>query len=149
MRCQGCSSPRYWLTSAASRSTSVMPALNRAAPSRSPTDSNPRSTSATSSRSRSVSSPGSGTAPKLRWALTSVRCTRLPQAPTSSSLFRRTYSAPVPGPLDGGRQVADDGIEPDVDALVGPLFPAGQRDGHAPVQVARDRAGLQVVDVAE
>ena len=38
------------------------------------------------------SSPGSGTVPKLRWAFTSVRWTRLPHVPTSSSLLRRTNS---------------------------------------------------------
>ena len=40
------------------------------------------------------------------------------------------------GPLHRGRQVADDGVEPDVQAAV---VPAGQGDRHAPVQVAGDR----------
>ena len=47
--------------------------------------------------------------------------------------------AAVPRPLDRRGEVADDGVDPDVDALVLALLVA--RDGHAdaPVEVARDR----------
>ena len=42
-------------------------------------------------------------------------------------------------PLDRRGEVADDGLEPDVNAFArfGPAF---DRDGHAPVEVARDRS---------
>ena len=47
-------------------------------------------------------------------------------------------------PLDGGAQVADDGVEPHVEALGGLVLPAGDRD--APVDVARHRAGTDVLE---
>ena len=42
-------------------------------------------------------------------------------------------------PFDARRQVADHRVEPDVDPLVRILGVAGDRDAHAPVEVARDR----------
>ena len=58
--------------------------------------------------------------------------------------------AAVRGPLDGRRQVADDRVEPDVDPLVVALRVLGRnRDRHAPVEVARDRPRLQVLEQAE
>jgi len=56
----------------------------------------------------------------------------------------RVRLSAVGGPLDRGRQISDHGVEPDVDLLVRVVLPAGQRDGHAPVKVARDRARLEV-----
>ena len=47
-----------------------------------------------------------------------------------------------PGPLDGGGEVANDGLEPDVQALA---FPAFHRHRDAPIQVAGDRAGFQAL----
>ena len=47
-----------------------------------------------------------------------------------------------PGPFDGRREVADHGLEPDVDALV---VPAVERDGHAPVDIAGDGAVLEAL----
>ena len=85
----------YSLTSEASLIASASPARKRTASICSPTASKPASTASISSRSRAVSSPGSGTAPKLRNVLVSVRLTRLPQVATSSSLFLRTNSAQV------------------------------------------------------
>ena len=52
-------------------------------------------------------------------------------------------------PLDRGREVADHGVEPDVDALVLVLGVAGDRDAHPPVEVARDRARPDVVEQRE
>ena len=46
-------------------------------------------------------------------------------------------------PLDGGAQVADDGVEPHVQALGGLVLPAGDRD--TPVNVARHGAGTDVL----
>src|SRR4029077_10478216 len=43
--------------------------------------------------------------------------------------------AAAPGPLDRRGQVPDHRVEPDVDPLVGPVTPAVERNGHAPVQV--------------
>ena len=51
-------------------------------------------------------------------------------------------------PLDARGEVADDGVEPDVDALR-VLRVARHRNGHAPIDVARHRARLQVPDEAE
>ena len=45
-------------------------------------------------------------------------------------------------PLDGGAQVADDGVEPHVQTLGGLILPAGDRN--APVDVARHGAGADV-----
>ena len=44
-------------------------------------------------------------------------------------------------PFDGGGKIADDRLEPDVQALALPAF---HRDGNAPIQVARDGARLAV-----
>src|SRR6266545_1975947 len=55
----------------------------------------------------------------------------------------------APGPLDGRGQVPDHRVEPDVDPLVRPVPPAVERNGHAPVQVARYRPRLQVVEEVE
>ena len=57
--------------------------------------------------------------------------------------------AAAPGPLDGRGQVPDHRVEPDVDPLVRPVPPAVERNGHAPVQVPRDRPRLQVVQEVE
>src|SRR5262245_31609476 len=46
-------------------------------------------------------------------------------------------------PLDRRREIADDGIEPDVKALV---VVAGEWDGRAPFQTAGDRSRLQAVE---
>ena len=53
------------------------------------------------------------------------------------------------GPLDGRRQVADDGVEPDVHALGRLVAPAVERDRDAPVDVARHRPGPEVLDQVE
>src|SRR5262245_27047505 len=52
-------------------------------------------------------------------------------------------------PFDRRRQVADDRVEPDVDALVRPVPPAVQWDRNSPVEVAGDRAWLEVVEQVE
>jgi len=52
--------------------------------------------------------------------------------------------APVLCPLDAGREVADDRLEPDVQAFA--LVP-WQRDRNAPVDVARDRPSAQLFDI--
>ena len=57
--------------------------------------------------------------------------------------------AAAPGPLDRRRQVADDGVEPDVEALVGVVLPARQRHRDAPVDVAGHRPGSQVLEQVE
>src|SRR5579885_940052 len=43
-------------------------------------------------------------------------------------------------PFDAGGKIANDGIEPDIDALIRITL---QWQGHAPVQIARDGAWLQ------
>ena len=53
------------------------------------------------------------------------------------------------GPLDRRREVADHGVEPDVDPLVLVLGVAGNRDADAPVEIARDRARADLVEQAE
>ena len=65
---------------------------------------------------------------------------RLPPLPP------RLGVAGAAGPLDRRRQVADDGVEPDVDALVRPVAPAVQRHRHAPVDVAGVAARLEVLE---
>ncbi len=50
------------------------------------------------------------------------------------------------GPLDGRRQVADHGVEPDVEPLVVTVAPPVERYRYAPVEVAADRARLEVVE---
>ncbi len=50
------------------------------------------------------------------------------------------------GPLDRRREVADDGVEPDVEALGGVVLPALERDRDAPVDVARHRARAHVLE---
>ena len=58
-----------------------------------------------------------------------------------SATTRATRPARRAGrPLDARRQVADHRVEPDVDPLVRVLGVARDRDPHAPVEVARDRA---------
>ncbi len=52
-------------------------------------------------------------------------------------------------PLDAGREVADDGVEPDVDPLVVALLEARERDRHAPVEVSRDRPRLELPEEIE
>ena len=57
----------------------------------------------------------------------------------------RLRSAAIPRPLDGRREVADDGVEPDVDPLrLLRVALDGNRD--APVDVPRHGARLQIVD---
>ena len=53
------------------------------------------------------------------------------------------------GPLDGGRQVADHRVEPDVEPLGGLLGPALDRHRDAPVDVAGHRPRLEVLDEVE
>src|SRR5690348_4416717 len=48
-------------------------------------------------------------------------------------------------PLDARREVPDDSVEPDIDALVRVLLVAWHRDWDAPVQVARDRPRLELL----
>ena len=50
--------------------------------------------------------------------------------------------AAIPRPLDRGGEVADDGVDPDVDPLVLLLLVAGHGNAHAPVEVARHRSRL-------
>ena len=57
--------------------------------------------------------------------------------------------AAVARPLDRRREVAGDGVDPDVDALVLALLVAGHGHADAPVEVARDRTRLQVLDELE
>src|SRR5438552_2734045 len=52
-------------------------------------------------------------------------------------------------PLDRRGEVADHRVEPHVHAFVRAIFPSRKRDGHAPVDVAGDRARLEVRDVVE
>ena len=92
---QGAWSLTYWLTVEAMRIASPSAARNRPPSICAPTMSNPEATPASSASSMSVRVPGSGTTPKLRCALVSVRLTRLPQFASSSSLLRRTNSAHV------------------------------------------------------
>ena len=93
---QGASSLRYLFASRASCSASLERGLEARASisvaDRRRSRARPRRAAP---RPRSVSSPGSGTSPKLRWAFVSVRLTRFPQVATSSSLLRRTNSAQV------------------------------------------------------
>ena len=58
------------------------------------------------------------------------------------SQILRSGAAPAGnlGGLNRRRQVADNRLEPDVNALA---LPTLQRDGDAPIQVARDRARFQ------
>ena len=51
----------------------------------------------------------------------------------------------IRGPLDRCGEVADDGVEPDVDPLVVALLVAGNGDRDAPVEVARDRPRLELL----
>ena len=57
--------------------------------------------------------------------------------------------AAVLGPLDRRGEVADHRVEPDVDPLVVLILVALERDRHSPVEVARDRARLQLLDEVE
>ena len=57
--------------------------------------------------------------------------------------------APDRRPLDRRREVADHRVEPDVDALVLVLAVAVDRDADAPVEVARDRPGAELIEQAE
>ena len=57
--------------------------------------------------------------------------------------------AEAAGPLDRGRQVADDRVEPDVEPLGRLVAPALERHGDAPVDVAGHRARADVVEDVE
>ena len=85
----------YWFASELTRIVSAIAALKRACSIRPPMSANAAATASRSAVSVAVSSPGCGTSPKLRCALTSVRLTRLPQLASSSSLLRRTNSSHV------------------------------------------------------
>jgi hypothetical protein len=91
----GAVSARYLFAAATAFMASPIPARTLLAPIRSPTVSNAAFVVASSSRSTSSSSPGSGTAPKFFAAMAIERFTRLPQPATSSSLLRRRNSAHV------------------------------------------------------
>src|SRR5438270_150598 len=41
------------------------------------------------------------------------------------------------GPFDRSGEVTDDGVEPHVHALIGPILPTRERDRHAPIDIAR------------
>src|SRR5215210_3549768 len=49
------------------------------------------------------------------------------------------------GPLDACREVADDGVEPDVDALSVLLVVSGNRNSYAPVEITRDWTRFEIV----
>ena len=61
----------------------------------------------------------------------------------------RLRGAGAVGPLDGGRQVTDDRIEPDVELLGTVVAPAINRHRHAPVDVASHGARAHVIDEVE
>src|SRR5712691_549555 len=46
------------------------------------------------------------------------------------------------GPFNAGREVANNGVEPDINALILVAF---KRNGHAPIQIACNRAGAQAL----
>ncbi len=54
--------------------------------------------------------------------------------------------AAAPGPLDGGGEVADDGVEPHVEPLARVVLPALERDRDPPVDVAAHRARAHVLE---
>src|SRR5262249_39730601 len=58
----------------------------------------------------------------------------------------RIRRPPVRRPLDRGREVPDNSIEPDVDPLVRARLVAGNGYRHAPVEVPRDGSLLQLAD---
>src|SRR5260370_32336236 len=64
-------------------------------------------------------------------------------------VFPRVRLAARSGPLDGGGQISDDGVEPDIDLLVWVVLPTWKRHGDSPVQVARDGPWLEVADELE
>ena len=68
----------------------------------------------------------------------------VPAVPVLPPAFPRVGLAPLDRPLDRGRQIPDDRVEPHVDLLARVGLPTRQRDRHSPVQIARDGARLQV-----
>src|SRR5262249_20718358 len=90
---QGASWSTYWFPRLESRIASTIAARNRACSMSSPTQSKPSATASSTLRSVSLSSPGTGTSPKLRYALVNVRLTTFPQLARSSSLFLLRSSA--------------------------------------------------------
>ena len=66
--------------------------------------------------------------------------------PPLAPLLRVALAA---GPFDGGRQVADHRVEPHVQLLVRIVDPSRHRHGDAPVDVARDGAGLDFLEQAD
>ena len=70
----------------------------------------------------------------------------VPRVGALPPLAPRIRCPAVGGPLDRGGQVADHGVDPDIDPLVVSLLEPRHRDAHSPVEVARHRSAAKLPD---